>query len=373
MQPQVEVSGVCKRIGDVQVLEDVTFRIEQQPEGQIVALLGPSGAGKTQLLRIIAGLEPPDRGFVAVGAGSPPVKPGSVGLVLQSYPLLRHRTVIENLDLAGTVGGMRRAEARARGLALLQRLRLSARAAYYPAQLSGGERQRVAIAQQLMKGKPLLLLDEPFSGLDRAALREVMSLLREIIRTRETETILVITHDVRAAMRIADRILLLGREHSLDPAGARVQARYDLREIGIAGAADPEDHPLFRSIEREIEGYFEAQWQVHGKFKLFAGALEPDGTLGPLADEVARFASGVAAKSIGAEGLAPGRILVSVGYRDDEPAYPVHISCIRLPGADEVETESAILAAAEHRAVLCHDIYATDSEQLLLVLMTLGE
>src|SRR5205814_292625 len=118
----------------------------------------------------------------------------------QNYPLLRHRTVLSNLELAGAANGMARGDARKRALELLERFCLAERARFYPAQISGGQRQRVAIAQQLMHPKHLLLMDEPFSGLDPAALEQVMHLVVEVANMDELNTILIVTHDIRAAM-----------------------------------------------------------------------------------------------------------------------------------------------------------------------------
>src|SRR4030095_2497770 len=111
--------------------------------------------------------------------------PGSVGVVFQDYPLLRHRTVESNLELAGIVGGLSAAEARKRTKQLLKTFNLTDRATFYPAQLSRGQRQRVAIAQQIVVPRRLLLMDEPFSGLDPAALEDVMTLLIDVANLDE--------------------------------------------------------------------------------------------------------------------------------------------------------------------------------------------
>jgi len=117
--------------------------------------------------------------------------------------------------------------------------------------------------------------------------------------------------------------------------------------------------------------------QVHGKFKVFSGKVQDDKTLGPLADEVAAFASTVAAKSIGAEYLeSTGRVILSLGYRDDEPAYPVTITCVSLGTVQDLETqdfskiEAAITEASSRQAgIICHELYITGAREFLMVFM----
>lgn len=259
----LSVRDVRLRLGELQVLDPVSFQIIDRVRaglvtGQIVGLLGPSGVGKTRLLRIIAGLDAPDSGTV-LGQKDALLRAGSVGVVFQSYPLLRHRTVLGNLELAGTTAGLPAAQARRKAEELLQRFRLTDRARFYPAQLSGGQRQRVAIAQQLVRQPFLLLMDEPFSGLDPATLSEVMELIVEVANMDELNTILLVTHDIRAAMLVSDTIFMLGRDRAADGSavpGARIQATYDLVQRGLAWRKDLEDLPEFTTLEREIKGLF---------------------------------------------------------------------------------------------------------------------
>src|SRR5205814_6927087 len=140
----------------------------------VVGLLGPSGIGKTTLLRVLAGLDAPTAGSVRIEGR--PARAGSVGVVFQAYPLFDHRRVLANLTAVGPED---------KAHALLQRFGLSARANAWPCELSGGERQRVAILQQLMCGHTYLVMDEPFSGLDPASKRAACTLIADVARTSE--------------------------------------------------------------------------------------------------------------------------------------------------------------------------------------------
>ncbi|MCI0574349.1 MAG: ATP-binding cassette domain-containing protein, partial [Myxococcaceae bacterium] len=227
--------------------------------GQVVGLLGPSGIGKTRLFRIMAGLDAPDRGQVLIGDPGKPVERGMVGVVAQHYPLFDHRTVLGNLLVAGAQAGLSRAQARQRADSYLKRFRLEDRALLYPCQLSGGQRQRVAIAQQFMCSEHFLLMDEPFSGLDPIAVDRVAELIQEVASLHELNTIIVVTHDISAALEVADTLWLMGRDRDesgrIVP-GARIKATYNLIDRGLAWRQGITTAPEFLEVLQEVVARF---------------------------------------------------------------------------------------------------------------------
>ena len=259
------LDNLCLSLGGRAILSGVTACVRNvvRPgvlQGQIVGVLGPSGVGKTQLFRLLSGLSNPDQGRVLVGSKQVPVARGNVGVVAQAYPLFEHYTVLENLIVAARQAGLCRVEARSEAKQMLERFGLTERTSAYPATLSGGQRQRIAIAQQLIPPKPLLLMDEPFSGLDLAMVHEVCALLSELSRKDEELTIVIVSHDIGATLSVADTLWLLGRPH--EPArngeGARIVHTIDLMERGLAWHPDVTHAPEFEPTKREVERRFTA-------------------------------------------------------------------------------------------------------------------
>jgi polar amino acid transport system ATP-binding protein/sulfate transport system ATP-binding protein len=248
--------------GDRPVLRDVdvTIRNVVRPDvtgqGQVVGVLGPSGVGKTTLFRILAGLDAPARGRVLVGAAQEPVRPGRVGVVGQAYPLFEHRSVLGNLRVAARRRGWSRTRIDDEARALLARFELADRADAWPAELSGGERQRVAIAQQLLCGHTFILLDEPFSGLDPRNRARTCALIAEVAGLAEHNTVVVVTHDLRDAVKVADTLWLLDRDPAAPDGGSTIVATYDLVERGLAWHAEIDRTPAFAALVRELEDRF---------------------------------------------------------------------------------------------------------------------
>lgn len=206
----IRVQGVAKRYGDRIAVADLDLDLAP---GRITALLGPSGCGKSTLLRLIAGLEAPDAGRISAGeallAGpghfTPPER-RSIGLVFQDYALFPHLDVLSNVTF-----GLRhhpRAERDARAIALLQDLRLEHRVRDWPHTLSGGEQQRVALARALAREPAVVLLDEPFSGLDPHLRADVRKTVLTTLR-RAGVAVLMVTHDAEDALSAADDLALM--------------------------------------------------------------------------------------------------------------------------------------------------------------------
>ncbi len=207
---RLEFEHITKRFGQYAAVQDVSFALEP---GEIACLLGPSGCGKTTLLRIAAGIEKPDAGrlmFDALEMAGPnvfvPPEKRNIGLMFQDFALFPHLSILENVAFG--LRNLPKAEARKIAQHALERVGLAQYALNYPHHLSGGEQQRVALARAVVPRPQVMLMDEPFSGLDqrlRESVREeTLALLRE---TRAS--CLLVTHDPMEAMELADRIFLM--------------------------------------------------------------------------------------------------------------------------------------------------------------------
>lgn len=207
--PRLEVQHLVRAFDGLKVVNDVSFTVEA---GQVACLLGPSGCGKSTTLRIIAGVDMQDSGEIFVDGKlicdtvfRVPPERRAIGLMFQDFALFPHLPVCENVAF-GLKGGY--AANRARTAELLERVHMSHYLDSYPHELSGGEQQRVALARALAPRPRVLLMDEPFSGLDerlRDGIRdETLSLLKE-----EGTAVLLVTHEPHEAMRMADQILLM--------------------------------------------------------------------------------------------------------------------------------------------------------------------
>jgi sulfate/thiosulfate transport system ATP-binding protein len=204
----IVIESVSKRFGDFTALDDVSLEVR---DGSLTALLGPSGGGKSTLLRVIAGLEAPDAGRVLIGgrdATSTPPQRREVGFVFQHYAAFKHMTVANNVAFGLTIRKKPRAEIEARVDELLRLVHLQGFAQRYPSQLSGGQRQRMALARALAVQPRVLLLDEPFGALDATVRKELRAWLRRLHDEVHVTTVFV-THDQEEAMEVAEQIVVL--------------------------------------------------------------------------------------------------------------------------------------------------------------------
>jgi sulfate transport system ATP-binding protein len=204
----IEIRDVNKRFGDFVALDDINVSL---PTGQLTALLGPSGGGKSTLLRIIAGLEKADTGTVSIeGVDATRMSPQkrNVGFVFQHYAVFKHMTVAKNVAFGLEIRRKPKHEVRARVDELLELVHLSQFADRLPSQLSGGQRQRMALARALAVQPKVLLLDEPFGALDAKVRKELREWLRRLHDEVPVTTVFV-THDQEEAMEVADEIVVV--------------------------------------------------------------------------------------------------------------------------------------------------------------------
>ena len=246
----VRLERLSKSFGLLRVVNDVSLDIAS---GEIVALLGASGCGKTTTLRMIAGLITPDEGRISIAGqvvNDTPVERRDVGLLFQSYALFPHMTVLGNVQFGLRTWRRRRPKAQAREAAFeaLRLVRLDGFEDRYPAQLSGGQQQRVALARALVTEPRVLLLDEPLSALDKNLRAAMQFELRTLISRLGLTTILV-THDQEEAMTVADRIAVMD--------GGQI--------VQVGTAADLYERPRTRFVADFV-----------GTTNLFAGTIEHD-------------------------------------------------------------------------------------------------
>jgi sulfate transport system ATP-binding protein len=204
----INVRNVTKTYGDFVALDDVSVDI---PTGQLTALLGPSGGGKSTLLRVIAGLDSADTGAVSIegtDATKLPPQKRNVGFVFQHYAVFKHMSVAKNVAFGLEIRHRPKAEIKQRVGELLDLVHLSQFAHRMPSQLSGGQRQRMALARALAVEPSVLLLDEPFGALDAKVRKELRDWLRRLHDEVHVTTVFV-THDQEEALEVADEIVVI--------------------------------------------------------------------------------------------------------------------------------------------------------------------
>src|SRR5229473_288359 len=258
----IEIKNVSKIFGEVVAVNDVSFSVK---EGELVALLGPSGGGKTTVLRLIAGLEVPTQGDIFIRSqrmNDIPVQKRNIGFVFQNYGLFKNMTVFKNIAFGLKIKKRPRAEIKNRVEELLQLLSLEGLQNRFPHQLSGGQRQRVAIARALAAKPSVLLLDEPFGAVDAKIRQELREWLVTLHHDLNVTTVFV-THDQEEAMEVSNRIVIFSRG-VLEQVGAPREV-YDqpanefvARFIGVMNILEPE-------VRDGIARLGELEFPAHGQ------------------------------------------------------------------------------------------------------------
>ena len=221
-QPVLAISGLVKRFGSLEVLKGIDFSASR---GEVISIIGPSGTGKSTLLRCINFLERPTFGRIAIGDIAVQEPRGSrkaiarlrskTAMVFQNYNLFRNKTALQNIMEPMTqVQGVSEDQAREEALRILRIVGLEEKKDSYPAHLSGGQQQRVGIGRAMAVRPEVMLFDEPTSSLDPELLGEVLELIRSLA-ARHTTTMLIVTHEMRFAREVSDRILFMDEGYIL--------------------------------------------------------------------------------------------------------------------------------------------------------------
>lgn len=240
------VDGVSAGYGDKIILKDVNL-IEKNivrdgvtSTGQVIAILGPSGRGKSTLFKVLTGLKKPKAGQVLISdlntedtSDAKEVEEGDIGFVDQKYTQFRHKTVLGICKYAMRKSKLSEQEKMAKIEEYLNEWNLSEHKDKYPNELSGGQRQRTAIIEQLLSDKHFFIFDEPFSGLDIVNIAKFKRAFEKIQADNEHNTIIFSTHDVRLALELADSVYVIGRPDGVEDYSTIIK-HYDLKELGLA-------------------------------------------------------------------------------------------------------------------------------------------
>ncbi|WP_352418444.1 amino acid ABC transporter ATP-binding protein [Proteiniborus sp.] len=208
----IKVKNLCKKFGDLEVLNNITTNIEK---GEVLVIIGPSGSGKSTFLRCLNLLEEPTSGEIIFEGKSITSKNNDInlqrqkmGMVFQQFNLFPHLTVLDNITIAPVkVKGVSKEEAENIAMKLLKRIGLEDKSYTYPQKLSGGQKQRIAIARALAMSPDVLLFDEPTSALDPEMVGEVLDVMKSL--AKEGMTMVVVTHEMGFAKEVADRVFFM--------------------------------------------------------------------------------------------------------------------------------------------------------------------
>jgi len=254
----LSVKDVNLTLGNKPILRNINFDIrdvhrDDVKQGQVVALLGRSGIGKTQLFNILSGLNKPNTGTVLIDKEQKPVKMGDMGVIFQDYYIYEWRKVKTILEFAVAKNPQIAINDRVHYIAeIADQFNILEHLDKFPNQLSGGQKQRVAIAEQLLNGGNFILMDEPFSGLDIVMIDKVINTLIKISTNDELKTLIIVSHDLSNTLAIADTAFILNTEPNLAQ-GATIVNTIDLIERNLAYQPEIKDDPRFRELLQEVK------------------------------------------------------------------------------------------------------------------------
>ncbi len=254
----VAIENVTMSFGSFVAVQDVNLTVA---DGEFVAIVGPTGCGKSTILNAIAGLLKPAKGSVSIDGSVVSGVQNNIGYLFQQDALLPWKTAIENVELGPMFQGVSAGERRERALKWLAKVGLKGFEDRYPHQLSGGQRKRVQMAQALITGPKVILMDEPFSALDIHT-RHLMQ--NELLRLwqEERRAVVLITHDLEEAIALGDRVVVLAsgpRSRVIDSFPVDLERPRDVAEIKL----DPRFTELYRNIWASLRGEVEKSYERH--------------------------------------------------------------------------------------------------------------
>ncbi|MCZ4088998.1 ABC transporter ATP-binding protein [Sinorhizobium psoraleae] len=254
----VSIDAVTMSFGAYVAVQDVNLTVA---DGEFLAIVGPTGCGKSTILNAIAGLLKPASGTVSIDGAAVKGVQNDIGYLFQQDALLPWKTALENVELGPMFKGVAVSERRERSMAWLAKVGLKGFEHRYPHQLSGGQRKRVQMAQALITGPKVILMDEPFSALDIHT-RHLMQ--NELLRLwqEERRAVVMITHDLEEAIALGDRVVVLAagpRSHVIDSFAVDLDRPRDVAEIKL----DPRFMDLYRNIWASLRGEVEKSYERH--------------------------------------------------------------------------------------------------------------
>jgi NitT/TauT family transport system ATP-binding protein len=257
-KPMVSIDAVTMAFGAYVAVQGVNLKVS---DGEFLAIVGPTGCGKSTILNAIAGLLKPADGTVSIDGQPVRGVQNDIGYLFQQDALLPWKTAIENVELGPMFKGVGAAERREQSMKWLAKVGLKGFEHRYPHQLSGGQRKRVQMAQALITGPKVILMDEPFSALDIHT-RHLMQ--NELLRLwqEERRAVVMITHDLEEAIALGDRVVVLAagpRSRVIDSFPVDLERPRDVAEIKL----DPRFMDLYRNIWSSLRGEVEKSYERH--------------------------------------------------------------------------------------------------------------